>query len=145
MIPDPKANAGWLAGMIGGNLLGKMGGFGTKRMIVSSGLPTLLKGLTRVGGALLGPWGLLAITALELTGAFDALMGAVNSNEESTAREEVLPDGTYIKRFLDLNQAVPGTRSSGKAQNINIYIDGEQRMRQVISESDEDMAVNLSF
>lgn len=131
-------------------------GFGTRRALVSTGLGGILRGagaiMTRGAGLLLGPWGLLAITALSLTGAFDKLLGSVGSNEDAMVKhDEVLKDGTRVKRFIDMDRGIPGTAgmklpgADKTEQMINIYIDGEQKMRKTIDQSAEDMAVNLDY
>jgi TP901 family phage tail tape measure protein len=141
-------------GLLGG--LGKLFGQAAPKGATATGLGTLLKSiggfLGKAFGFLLGPWGMLAIATLDLIGAFDWLSSMLGKDADSLKEhDEVLQDGTRVRRFLELGQTIPGTSGLNLAgaqksqQLINIYIDGEQKMKQVIAEQDTDLSVNLNY
>jgi hypothetical protein len=141
-------------GLLGG--LGKLFGQAAPKGATATGLGTLLKSiggfLGKAFGFLLGPLGMLAIAALDLIGAFDWLSSMLGKDADSLKEhDEVLQDGTRVRRFLELGQTIPGTSGLNLAgaqksqQLINIYIDGEQKMKQVIAEQDTDLSVNLNY
>jgi hypothetical protein len=136
--------------------LGKLFGQAAPKGATATGLGTLLKSiggfLGKAFGFLLGPWGMLAIATLDLIGAFDWLSSMLGKDADSLKEhDEVLQDGTRVRRFLELGQTIPGTSGLNLAgaqksqQLINIYIDGEQKMKQVIAEQDTDLSVNLNY